>query len=148
MRALIVAGLALSLTAPVQAQDSLRDRIERLAAPPPVDLSDVDPYADEKAADLERIAADAGMLFEEDTEIVLFVGPDCAECAQTTGELSELTARLGLGMRVLDIAEPAHAALMERMTFDALPSYVMRDKLIRGQMPIFVLERYLTPLTE
>jgi hypothetical protein len=37
---------------------------------------------------------------------------------------------------------------MERMTFDALPSYVMRDKLIRGQMPIFVLERYLTPLTE
>ena len=52
--------------------------------------------------------------------------------------------RLGKRAVVLDTERPEDAAIMARLGLDTLPSYVMPDRLIRGEMPVFVLERYLT----
>ncbi|KUF11604.1 hypothetical protein [Pseudoponticoccus marisrubri] len=136
------AGLLLCLaTSPATAGEAseLRARLKALAGPS-------DPYAAEKAADLNRIAADAPRLFGADGagDIALFVGPDCADCPAAQESLQALAAVLDKQVRILDISDPANSALMQRMTLDTVPSYVMPDKLIRGAMPRVVLERYLT----
>ncbi|MHA6344053.1 glutaredoxin family protein [Roseivivax sp. CAU 1761] len=114
-----------------------------------------DLYADEIAADLGRIEAEAARLFAPDRPgpgpegalpaIALLVGPDCPDCAAAQAELDALARRLGLRAAVIDVAaDPADRAMMERLTLDMVPSYVMPDRMIRGHMPQVVLERYLT----
>lgn len=126
----------LALLPIVAEAQGLRDRIEALTPPP-------DPYAAEKASDLARISAEP-RLFPDGEAIAVFIGPDCPDCAQALAELQDLADRHGVTVQVLDTAQPDDAALMARLSLDMLPSYVMPDRLIRGQMPIFVLERYLT----
>lgn len=116
--------------------DSLRERLRALVPPP-------DPYAQEKADDLARIAREP-VLFAEGQAIAMFTHPDCGSCGHAEAELQALSKALGVGVQILNTHSPANAALMERLSLDLLPSYVMPDRLIRGQMPSFVLERYLT----
>ena len=137
-----IAGPAL-VAGPATAQEaaSLRDRIEDLRAPRMVIE---EPYADEIASDLALIAKERDMLFGGTADIALFVASDCAECDVAHAELDALAARLGVTVAVHRTDAPEKAALLKRLTLDMVPSYVMRDRLIRGAMPAFVLERYLT----
>jgi hypothetical protein len=57
--------------------------------------------------------------------------------------LRELAARLGLRVSLFDMGRDADLAA--RLGLDMAPSYVMRDRLLRGAMPAIVLERYLAP---
>lgn len=140
--ALAVAGPAL-VAGPVAAQEagSLRDRIEALQSP---EILIEDPYADEIADDLAMIAAERDALFGGEADIALFIGPACAECDAARAELDALAERLGVTVAVHMTQAPESAALLKRLTLDMVPSYVMPDRLIRGAMPAFVLERYLT----
>lgn len=138
---------------PVHAQDAL-DRLRDLAAPDVPDSAAI--YADEIAADLALIAALGPALFDParpgagpagaPVDIVLFTGPDCAECAAARDDLAALADRLGIRAGFADIGgSAADAAMMTQLNLDLLPSYVMADGLIRGRMPVSVLETYLTP---
>ena len=138
---------------------SLRDRLRALARPAPVILP-ADPYADEKSADLARIDAEAARLFGPEGHdlpvigaatgpivIALLISDDCEACTAAQDELDTILQDQGLRGRVLTISgTPGNAALMERLTLDITPSYVMRDRLIRGHMPAIVLARYLSGL--
>ncbi|WP_143042200.1 hypothetical protein [Citreimonas salinaria] len=128
---------------PVAAQEplSLRERIDALRAP---EIVIEEPYADEIADDLAMIAAEGDALFGGEADIALFVGSDCAECAAAQAELAALAERIGVDVAVHHTDQADSAALMKRLTLDMVPSYVMPDRLIRGAMPAFVLERYLT----
>lgn len=151
-------GLVAILTAvPLAAEDAaparglqaeFLERLQALDQPPPL----VDPYAEDKAADLARIAAQDS-LFDPAREgfgpqgtpvIALFVGPDCADCAAAQAELTRLAEDLGVRVALIDTGTSENAELMQRLDLDLLPSYVMRDKLIRGHMPAMVLRRYLS----
>ncbi|WP_116597159.1 hypothetical protein [Primorskyibacter marinus] len=172
-----------------------------LSAPPPVD-----PYAAEKAADLELIGGYAPRLFARDapglgsveagTVWAVFLKPGCENCTDVLADLKALVERRDLRINVLllpvgpedtrpgllralarrqdgsallalntimarprvtaaqivgrlemevmpDGAEAdADLAMFDRMGLDKTPSYVLPDMMIRGQMPVFVLERY------
>lgn len=136
-----LSALALVFAAPAAEAQSLQDRLRALAAPPPVTG---DLYAEDKANDLDRIEADATTLFPEGEAIAFFTGPDCPDCMKAASELSDIASKMGIGVNSFDIADAENAALMARMTLDVVPSYVMPDRLIRGHMPAFVLERYLS----
>lgn len=133
-------GLLLGLCAgAVQAQETgLADRLRALAAPAAPDL-----YAEDRQNDLNLIDRHSAALFGEEAVMAMFTGPDCADCAQAVSDLEDLAELHGIGIRILDTADPEMAALMAALTLDRLPSYVMRDRLIRGAMPVFVLGRYL-----
>jgi thiol-disulfide isomerase/thioredoxin len=113
----------------------------------------IDLYAEEVARDLDLLAREAPHLFapglpgfgpEAATpRLAFFTAPDCPDCAAAETELRALAARLGLRVSVLDIT--AHDALAARLGLDMAPSYVLRDRLLRGAMPAIVLERYLAP---
>lgn len=133
-------ALALAFAASAAEAQGLQERLRALAAPPPVTG---DLYAEDKADDLARIEADADDLFPDGEAIALFTGPDCPDCAKAASELSDIASKLGVEVNRLHIGSPEAAALMARMTLDVVPSYVMPDRLIRGHMPAFVLERYL-----
>ncbi|MDF0600059.1 hypothetical protein P1J78_04875 [Psychromarinibacter sp. C21-152] len=143
--------LAAAPVAPAWAQDTL-ERLRDLRPDPP-SVGAI--YAEEIAADLALIAAQAERLFDPDrpglgpadapVRIAFFTGAGCTDCPRARAELAALAARLGVRAAVFDVSDsPADAALMDRLTLDTLPSYVMRDGLIRGAMPAMVLERYLT----
>ncbi len=139
--ALAWAGLMTGLWAgPVAAQDgaSLRSRLRALAAP-----ALAQPYAEEMAADRARIAAAAPRLFAEGARIVLFTDRDCPDCPRAAADLSDLAKRLGVAIAVHPLEQGDNRALWQSLGFDIVPAYVMPDKLIRGHMPAFVLERYL-----
>jgi hypothetical protein len=130
---------ALVAATPAGAETDLRSRIEALrGAQAPVITGDL--YAEERERDLDRIAARAGALFPEGERIALFVGPDCAECGAARADLESL----GQPVALHDTTDPAAAALHEGLGLEDLPAYVMADRLIRGHMPVFVLERYLS----
>lgn len=119
---------------------SLSERLRALSAPATTDL-----YADERQGDLDLIARHAPALFgKQGAVIAMFSGPDCDSCAAAWADLQDMARAQGVSARLLDTAEPENAALMQVLTLDTLPSYVMRDRLIRGEMPAFVLGRYLT----
>lgn len=153
--ALAVSLLAGSL---VHAQETgLQDRLRALSAlqEAPPGPAPVEAYADEIASDLARIKAETPALFHDPRDalgtgsgaaaITLFIGPDCPDCARARAELATLAEAMDLRAHVIDVSKNAEdAALLARLTLDTLPSYVMPDKLIRGHMPAFVLERYLT----
>gem|GEM_PF-3322488 len=125
---------------PVLAQEmSLSERLRALGAPAPTDF-----YEDERQGDLDLIARHAPALFGEDGAVIaMFTGPGCDTCPAAWADLRDMAQAQGVTVRLLDTAEPGNAALMETLTLDTLPSYVMRDRLIRGEMPAFVLGRYL-----
>ncbi|SFE00115.1 hypothetical protein [Roseivivax sediminis] len=111
-------------------------------------------YSEEIASDLARIEGETASLFGEERPMIgadgkppaiaLFVGPACEECAAAQEELHRLASRLGVAATVIDIGDAEDAAMMARLTLDQVPSYAMRDKLIRGHIPPVVLERYLS----
>jgi len=129
-----------------------------LSAPEPAPLSAPEPapinlYADDIARDLDLLAREAPHLFapglpgfgpEDATRrLALFTAPDCPDCAQAEAELRALAGRIGLRVNVFDLGRDADLAA--RLGLDMAPSYVLPDRLLRGAMPAFVLERYLAP---
>ena len=117
----------------------MADRLRALAAPAQIDL-----YAEERQSDLDLIARHADVLFGTDVaRMVMFTGPACPPCAQAAADLPALAEARGAVIRILDTGDPVNATLMQALTLDTLPSYVMKDRLIRGDVPIFVLGRYL-----
>ncbi len=144
--------LALPASPPAAQDAGALDRLRDLAAPEVPAAGDI--YADEIAADLALIAAEEEALFGPGrpgygpegapARIVLFTGPDCEDCAAAEDELAALVRDLEVRAAIIDIAaDPAGAALMKRLSLDLLPSYVMRDGMIRGAMPAIVLKGYL-----
>lgn len=131
----------LAFAAPAAEAQSPTERLRSLVAPAPVTG---DLYAEDKANDLARIRAETDRLFPKGERIALFVGPDCPDCVNAGAELSDVAKKTGTAIREIDIADPRNAELMQRLTLDVVPSYAMPDRLIRGHMPAFVLERYLT----
>ncbi|MFW2544073.1 hypothetical protein ACN2XU_15675 [Primorskyibacter sp. 2E107] len=148
----------LCAAAPVAAQDAASDlgeRLRALAARHAAQVTLADPYADEKSVDLERITAESETLFtaqgttlgppQGDILIALFVSENCADCVEARRALAALTAQIAVRATVHDIsAHPDAGAVMDRLGLDVTPSYVMRDRMIRGLMPALVLERYLS----
>jgi hypothetical protein len=116
-------------------------------APPPVDL-----YAEGAARDLDLLERLATRVFDPaqpgigpgdaPTRIALFTRADCAACAAAAADLRALAGKLGVRATVFDIED--HAELAQSLGLDMAPSYVMRDRILRGEMPTIVLERYLT----
>jgi len=113
----------------------------------------IDLYADEVTRDLDLLAREAPRLFARGLPgfgpeaaapvIAFFTASECPDCAQAEAELRALSSRLGL--RVSRFDKERDAALAARLGLDLAPSYVMRDRLLRGAMPVIVLERYLAP---
>ncbi|WP_417209942.1 hypothetical protein [Antarctobacter sp.] len=122
-------------------------RIHALQTPAaPLDL-----YSDEKQADLAGIArqdtlfdpASPGFGPAGGPVLALFIGPDCPDCDAALAELKQISQDLGIRVTLLETTDPENAATMAALGLDVLPSYVMRDRMIRGHMPAFVLERYI-----
>jgi hypothetical protein len=113
----------------------------------------IDLYAEEVARDLDLLAREAPLLFapglpgfgpETATpRLAFFTAPDCPDCAAAESELRALADRLHLRVNRFDMVRDA--ALAARLGLDMAPSYVLRDRLLRGAMPAIVLERYLAP---
>ncbi|MFD1341760.1 hypothetical protein [Litorisediminicola beolgyonensis] len=111
-------------------------------------------YAEDIAEDLARLDAERAALYaphlprlgaqDGAVTIAFLTGPDCNDCALAETELTALLERLGLAATRIDTGDDAAAAMMARLTLDALPAYVLPDMMIRGHVPDFVLERYLT----
>ena len=146
----LAAALVLT-TASAGLAEGLRDRLRAFGAAP----AEPGQYQDDIRADLGRIGANSEALFgahrpmlgqgDGPADIALFVSSDCAACATTVTELETLMMEMGQRAALIDIsADPADAALMERLTLDLVPSYVLPDKLIRGAFPAFVLRGYLS----
>ncbi|SIS77713.1 hypothetical protein SAMN05421759_103186 [Roseivivax lentus] len=150
------AALAEELRAVLTANPEILERALRPTAPSGADI-----YRDARDTDLARIAAAAPHLFgpgwpligaqpgapdgtgRDTVALALFTGADCAECARAETELAALLAERGETARVIDADSARGRALMERLTLDALPSYVLPEMMVRGHVPAFVLTRYL-----
>ncbi|SFQ27286.1 hypothetical protein SAMN05421853_103157 [Roseivivax halotolerans] len=127
--------------------------VGRALNPPVPAPSDI--YADARDEDLGRLEAERAALFAETrprigpdgapVALAFLTGPDCADCAAAEAELATLMERLGLAATRLDASDPDVAQAMDRLTLDTLPSYVLPDMMVRGQIPPFVLERYISP---
>lgn len=109
-----------------------------------------DPYAEEKAADHALLEGLAAALFDPARRgwgppgapaMVALTAPGCTACAATEPELAALAAARGLRIGLLDITE--EPALAAELGLDSLPSYVLPDMLVRGDVPVFVLDGYL-----
>lgn len=125
----------------------LPDLSERIAPPP------INPYADAVENDLTRIKAQADRLFALDLPgfgpkdasqtIALLTRSDCAACALAEAELRDLAKPHDLRVTLIDM--DANADLAQALDLDLAPSYVLPDMMLRGHMPVIVLERYLGP---
>lgn len=112
----------------------------------------IDLYADDAARDFDLLERAAPRLFDpaqtgigpEDapTRIAIFTRADCATCKTAMADLRALADRLGFRAAVFNIED--HADLARDLDLDMAPSYVMPDRIFRGEMPAIVLERYLT----
>lgn len=108
-------------------------------------------YADDMAADLSALARAAPRLYdaalpgfgpsEAKQKIALFTRKDCAECAEAEAGLRTLSETHDLRVTLLDM--DSHADLARDLGLDLAPSYVFGDMMLRGAMPLIVLERYL-----
>lgn len=153
IRPALLAAVAWLAAGAAQAQmPGVLDRLRDLAPDTVPGASDI--YADEIAADLARITAAAPMLFDParpgpgpagaPVAIAVFVAPDCQDCAAALRDLAAIADRQGLRAAVLNVSsDPDLSLLFQGLGLDILPSYVMPDRMIRGAMPGFVLERYL-----
>lgn len=125
----------------------LPDLANRIAPPP------IDPYAGAVADDLARIEAQAERLFAKDLPgfgnpdasrtIALLTRSDCAACALAEADLRELAEPHDLRVTLIDM--DANPDLAQALDLDLAPSYVLPDMMLRGHMPVIVLERYLGP---
>lgn len=123
----------------------MRDRLQALRDPEFHDPQPDNIYREQIAQDLVLIGHEADLLFGEDrrVQIALFVSQSCTACAKAQEELSQLSKRLDVPVKVLNADIPSIQAAQQRLTLDMLPAYVMTDRMIRGHIPAFVLERYL-----
>lgn len=105
------------------------------------DLYAADFYADEKAADLDLIAAHGAGLFGAwpATRQVAFFSDGCADCARAGDELAALAAQTGWTVHL----HPLHSDLARSLGVPDAPFYVLPDLMIRGWMPAPALARYL-----
>jgi len=111
----------------------------------------IDPYAGAIARDLALLGRAAPHLFDPDrpglgpdgapTRIAMFTAADCAPCATAQADLAALATRMGFRVALFDMDRDA--GLAQDLGLDTAPSYVLPDKLLRGAMPVIVLERYL-----
>jgi hypothetical protein len=118
------------------------------AAPRP----EIDLYADDISRDLALLDRAAPDLFDSDragigpagapVRIAFFTRADCATCAAARAELATLATRMGFRATVIDMDRDA--ALVRDLGLDMAPSYVLRDRMLRGAMPAIVLDRYLS----
>jgi len=125
----------------------LRAQIEGLEQPAPINI-----YSDDMARDLSALTRAAPRLYDPALpgfgpsgaalQIALFTRRDCAECDRAKADLRALSARFDLRVTLLDMAE--HADLARDLGLDMAPSYVFGDMMLRGAMPVIVLERYLS----
>lgn len=116
------------------------------APPAPADI-----YRDAVARDLDTIAGLSARLFAPTQQgfgpagqratIALFTRGGCAPCKQAEAELRKLTSKTGVRVALFDMDE--HAELAAKLGLDSAPSYVMRDRMLRGHMPAIVLKRYI-----
>ncbi|QFS83399.1 hypothetical protein FIU97_11215 [Roseivivax sp. THAF40] len=114
-----------------------------------------DVFRDARDADLALIAAEAPHLFgpgrpligtaDGPVEMAFFTSADCDACDAAQAELAALLDARGTSARVIDADSAEGRALMERLTLDTLPSYVLPKLMVRGHVPDFVLSRYLDP---
>lgn len=123
--------------------------LSEVTRPPP---EPIDLYAEDAARDLDLLQRAAPRLFDPaqpgigpesaPVRIAIFTRADCEECASAMADLRAVANRLGLRATVFDIED--HANLARDLGLDLAPSYVMRDRIVRGEMPAIVLERYLS----
>ncbi|MDT8328044.1 MAG: hypothetical protein RQ750_11790, partial [Roseovarius sp.] len=74
--------------------------------------------------------------------IGFFTRKTCAECANAEADLRTLSETYDLRVTLLDMDE--HADLARDLGLDLAPSYVFGEMMLRGAMPLIVLERYLS----
>jgi len=126
-------------------------RAPTLTTPAPVSPI-ADAYAQAVADDLALIESYSSTLFDQagygakDAAVViaLFTSPDCALCATALTDLRNLTATHDLRITVIDIK--AEADMAHALGLEGVPSYVLPNMMIRGQMPSIVLSRYIKAL--
>ncbi|MGI3209764.1 hypothetical protein ACROSR_01460 [Roseovarius tibetensis] len=112
----------------------------------------IDLYGADVARDLGVLERAAPRLFDpaqpgfgpEDApiRIAIFTRADCPDCASALADLRDLANRMRFRATIFDIED--NADLARDLGLDMAPSYVMRDKMLRGAMPSIVLERYLS----
>ncbi len=122
-------------------------------------LAGPSPYEDVVEQDLSLIERLAPQLFDParvtigapdaTNRIAVFVGPNCPECVAALADLERLAPQFGVGVAVLDMVAPdgAPIALAAQLGLDLLPTIVFPDKILRGQMPEAVMQRYLATLS-
>ncbi|MCZ7675882.1 MAG: thioredoxin family protein [Roseovarius sp.] len=108
-------------------------------------------YAEHAAADRAGLAEQGAVLFDPGrpgfgapdaaVTVALFIAADCPDCARAEAELRALARTRDLRVTLFDIG--ADAALARALGLDIAPSYVFEDRMLRGHMPVIVLEKYL-----
>ena len=116
-------------------------------APPP----SLDIMGDAIARDLARLSDRRSALFSADLpgfgppdaslSVALFTAPDCPDCAAAEADLRRLAYSRDLRVTLLDI--DAHRDLAQALEIDLAPTYVLPDMMLRGHIPMIVMERYL-----
>ena len=105
-------------------------------------LAGPSPYADAVESDLSVIEAQAARLFPKGEPLAILVRRDCPDCAAALDELRALTDELKNDFHIVDL--DSESGLSEALQIDTVPSYVLRNKMVRGHVPPVVLRRYLT----
>jgi thiol-disulfide isomerase/thioredoxin len=115
--------------------------------PPLVDL-----YGAEIARDQELIRAQKGTLFSPDRtgfgapgsamQIALFLRPDCPDCITAEADLRILAERYDVRVTVIDVTKDPDLAQV--MGIDTLPFYTLPRLMLRGAIPLVVMEKYLS----
>ncbi len=109
-----------------------------------------DPYADEKAADKAMLQAMSGALFDPTRAgwgpagipvMVMLRAPECVPCQEAEHGLQDLAKSRGVRIGILDVTQ--EPALAQSLGMDTVPSYVFPQMMVRGDVPVFVLEGYL-----
>ncbi|MEI4194906.1 hypothetical protein [Roseovarius sp. E0-M6] len=121
------------------------------AALPDAPAPEINLYAEAAATDLDRIAARWAELTAPElpgfgrpgakTAIALFTRDDCPDCARAEAGLRALAKEFDLRVTLLDITR--HMSLAAALELDIAPSYVFKDKMLRGEIPTIVLRNYL-----
>lgn len=111
----------------------------------------LDIMGDAIAEDLSRLSDRSAALFGPDLPgfgppdaaltVALFTARDCPDCAAAEADLRRLAETRDLRVTLLDI--DAHRDLAQALEIDLAPSYVLPDMMLRGHIPLIVMERYL-----
>mgnify|MGYP005992464865 CR=1 FL=1 len=115
------------------------DLVARALAPRNYAAEAYQQKADDDRAMLDRLSAQV----LSGADVALFVDRDCAECDAARVELRAFSDRYGTTFTLHDMADPEGAALAEKLGMTDAPFYVLPDMILRGQMPVIVLGKYL-----